>query len=102
MQEIFFFKDGNVIFWNIPELERNSVLSFLADYCVERYEEDLIYEESEMMNYTYSTGQNNSRLEKGIIHINPEYESFLLAKYTFSDAIAASVKLGAWEASLGQ
>jgi len=99
-KEIFFFKDGNVIFWNIPELERNSVLSFLADYCVERYEEDLIYEESEMMNYTYSTGQNNSRLEKGIIHINPESESFLLAKYTFSDAIAASVKLGAWEASL--
>ena len=31
-----------------------------------------------------------------------EEDNFVLAKYTFSDAIAASVKLGVWEASLGK
>ena len=33
--------------------------------------------------------------------LNPHLETFLLDKYTFSDAIASSVKLGAWEAALG-
>ncbi|XP_023342438.1 required for meiotic nuclear division protein 1 homolog [Eurytemora carolleeae] len=98
-KEIFFFKDGNVVFWNVPELERNNVLKFLMNYSVEGYEEDLIYEESEMMNYT-PTLNENAYLEKGIIYVNPDSPSYVLAKYTFSDAIAASVKLGAWEASL--
>ena len=52
------------------------------------------------MIYTPSQS-NNAYLEKGIIHLNPDSPSYLLTKYTFSDAIAASVKLGAWEASLG-
>ena len=76
------------------------MLKFLVNYSVEGYEEDLIYEESEMMNYT-PTLNENAYLEKGIIYVNPESPSYVLAKYTFSDAIAASVKLGAWEASLG-
>ena len=76
------------------------MLKFLVNYSVEGYEEDLIYEESEMMNYT-PTLNENAYLEKGIINVNPESPSYVLAKYTFSDAIAASVKLGAWEASLG-
>jgi len=100
-KEIFFFKDGNVIFWNVPELERNSVLNFVNDYAMESYEEDLIYEESEMMSYT-KTSAKNSHLEKGTIQLNQEEENFVLAKYTFSDAIAASVKLGVWEATLEQ
>ena len=64
-QEIFFFKDGNVIFWNVPELERNSVLNFVNDYAMESYEEDLIYEESEMMSYTKT--RNLKTLKKNIL-----------------------------------
>ena len=90
-----------MIFWNVPELERNSVLKFLRSYAIEQYEEDLVYDESEMMNYTLSAAPS-AHLEKGIIQLNPELDSTLLAKYTFSDAIACSVKLGAWEASLGE
>ena len=39
---------------------------------------------------------------QGVILLNPNIETFLLDKYTFSDAIASSVKLGAWEAALGR
>ena len=41
MKEIFFFKEGSVIFWNVPELERNSVLKFLAKHAEDAYEEDI-------------------------------------------------------------
>jgi len=98
-KEIFFFKDGNVVFWNVPELERNSVLKFLVKYSMGLHPEDLIYEESEMMSYSPSASTNAS-LEKGHIRLNDTWESYLLAKYTFSDAICSSVKLGFWEDSL--
>ncbi len=41
VQEIFFFKEGSVIFWNVPELERNLVLKFLAKHSEDAYEEDI-------------------------------------------------------------
>jgi len=96
-KDIFFFKEGCVVFWNVPELERSSVLKFLRPYCQERIEESIIYEESEMMNFKMS-GTEKAHLEKGVINIVDD--SDLLVKYTFSDAISASVKLGSWEAAL--
>jgi hypothetical protein len=30
-----------VIFWNVPELERNSVLKFLSKHAEDAYEEDI-------------------------------------------------------------
>eukprot|EP00088_Acartia_fossae_P051217 TRINITY_DN5754_c0_g1_i4.p1 TRINITY_DN5754_c0_g1~~TRINITY_DN5754_c0_g1_i4.p1 ORF type:complete len:468 (-),score=102.94 TRINITY_DN5754_c0_g1_i4:422-1825(-) len=101
-KEIFFFKDGNVIFWNVPELERNNVLKFLARYSIQGYDEDLIHEESELMNFTFTEGIQKPILDKGVIKLNPELETFLMDKYTLSDAIASSVKLGAWEAALDE
>ena len=60
------------------------------------YPVDTIFEESEMMNYSLSKDQ--SRILKGVISLNSE--SRTLEKYAFSNAIAASVKLGALEANL--
>jgi len=100
LKEIFFFKDGNVIFWNVPELERNNVIRFLSKHSMEEYDEDIIYEESELMNFTFCDTLNNPVLEKGLIRLNPDLDSFQLDKYTFSDAIASSVNLGTWEAAL--
>lgn len=96
-KEIYFFKIGCVVFWNVPELERNAVLRFLKDYNEDNYDEDVVFEESEMMTYCMSK-TNNSHLEKGVINIDSD--SPALVKYTFSNAIAASVKLGTWEAGL--
>jgi len=96
-KEIFFFKVGCVVFWNVPDLERNTVLKFLRPFSDDCYEEDVVFEESEMMSYKMSqTG--NAHLEKGIIHIADDSDA--LIKYTFSNAIASSVKLGSWESVL--
>jgi len=96
-REIFIFKDGCVVFWNVPELERDSVLRFVKAYGEDCYEDQLIFDESEMMNYCESQN-GNSYLTKGVIHVGKEADT--LAKYAFSNAIVASVKLGTWEASL--
>lgn len=96
-KEIFFFKVGCVVFWNVPELERNSVLKSLSKFSDDSYEEDVLFGESEMMSYKMSK-TNNAHLDKGTINIADD--SDVLVKYTFSNAIASSVKLGSWEGSL--
>jgi len=96
-KEIFFFKVGCVVFWNVPELERNTVLKFLRPFSDDSYEEDVVFEESEMMSYKMSNTQN-PHLEKGIMNIADDAD--VVVKYTFSNAIASSVKLGSWEAQM--
>jgi len=95
-KEIFFFKVGCVVFWNVPELERHAVLKYLKDYN-EDSGGDLVFEESEMMTYCVSKTEN-SHLDKGVINLSKDAD--MLVKYTFSNAISSSVKLGAWESSL--
>lgn len=42
IKEIFFYKEGCVVFWNVPELERSSVLKFLKPFTDESYEESVV------------------------------------------------------------
>jgi len=96
-KEIFIFRVGCVVFWNVPELERNAVLNFLKPFNEDAYNEDIVFEESEMMSFSLSqTGK--SHLEKGTINVCEDAST--LVKYAFSDAISLSVKLGTWERSL--
>ncbi len=92
-----------MIFWNVPQLERDTVLTFLrAAKSIEDepFDEATIFEESEMMNYELlepnGNGQvPNSRLDKGLIKLQQSGEAnTILEKYAFSNAMAASVKLG--------
>lgn len=53
-REIFFFREGSVVFWNVSELESSNVLAFLKDYEQKSYNDKMIQAESEHMNYTYS------------------------------------------------
>ena len=115
-KDIFFFADGSVVFWSVPELERKTVLDFLRhNPGIEepdgKHDQETIFEESEMMNYFYSTDQNEnentsvkvSQLDKkGHIRLIPKYDpsEHYLEKYAFSNSIAASVKLGTIEAQL--
>lgn len=117
-KDIFFFADGSVIFWSVPELERKSVLDFLRQYPgIEeldgKYDEDTIFEESEMMTYLYPLNENEkespnskaSQLDKrGHIMLFPKDDpnEHYLEKYAFSNSIAASVKLGTIEAQLNR
>jgi len=96
-KEIFIFKEGCLVFWNVPELERDSVLRFVKAYGEDCYENQLIFDESEMMSYCESKN-GSSHLSKGVIHVESCADP--LVKYAFSNAIVSSVKLGTWEASL--
>lgn len=52
-REIFFFREGSVILWNISDLEGSNVLSFLKKYEQDGYSDVLIQGECEFMNYRH-------------------------------------------------
>ncbi|XP_069679404.1 required for meiotic nuclear division protein 1 homolog isoform X1 [Periplaneta americana] len=99
-REIYFFREGTVVFWNVPELESSNVLTFLRQFEENSYDERLVHDESEIMPYTRTIGKK-SHLQEGYIVLGDEGD-VELDKYTFSNAMALSVKLGAWEASLNR
>ncbi|XP_015117252.1 glutathione synthetase [Diachasma alloeum] len=98
IKEIYFFREGTVVMWNIPDLESGNLLQFLKSYEDSSYAPTLVQLESEMMSYTYTEAQKRSHLKDGDIYLALDASS--LDKYTFSNAISQSVKLGIWEASL--
>ncbi|XP_018352084.1 PREDICTED: glutathione synthetase, chloroplastic-like isoform X2 [Trachymyrmex septentrionalis] len=99
-REIFFFREGSIVMWNISDLECGNVLQFLRRYEQNRYTEELVQTESELMNYIYADPGKKSHLKDGDIILAQEAGN--LDKYTFSNAMAQSVKLGIWEASLNR
>ncbi|XP_017155117.1 required for meiotic nuclear division protein 1 homolog [Drosophila miranda] len=116
-REIFFFREGSVVFWNCSDIEMNNVLNFLRSFERESYVSALVHGESEVMPYTYipstavdvegdlvaesSDFNATSRafFQKGKFFVTGDRDSFLY-KYTFSNAMAQSIKLGMWEATL--
>ncbi|KAL6258738.1 hypothetical protein P5V15_010688 [Pogonomyrmex californicus] len=97
-REIFFFREGSIVMWNISDLECGNLLQFLRRYEQNRYKEEMVHTESELMNYTYTDPGKKSHLKDGDIIL--AQQAGILDKYTFSNAMAQSVKLGIWEASL--
>jgi len=98
-REIYFFSEGSVVFWNVSDVEQKNVLLFLKTYEEGGYEKPIILEGSEKMLYTYTQVLNKTTLKNSKILLNTE-GSTDLEKYTFSNALALSVKLATWEASL--
>lgn len=98
-REIYFFREGSVVFWNVPELECSNVRMFLKKFEQGSYKKDTVEEESESLTYTYSDLASKTRLVRNKIVLNSEGATDL-EKYTFSNAMVMSVKLGMWEASL--
>ncbi|KAL6426086.1 hypothetical protein ACFW04_008984 [Cataglyphis niger] len=102
-REIFFFREGSIVMWNISDLECSNLLQFLRNYEQNRYMKELIHTETELMHYTYSDSGKKSHLKDGDIFLAQEARNLdKLDKYTFSNAMAQSVKLGIWEASLNR
>ncbi|KAH8306867.1 hypothetical protein KR018_009934 [Drosophila ironensis] len=116
-REIFFFREGSVVFWNCSDIETSNVLSFLRSFERESYVSALVHGESEVMPYTYipSTAvdvegdlvaessefnvASRAFFQNGKFFVTADTDSFLY-KYTFSNAMAQSIKLGIWEATL--
>lgn len=98
-REIFFFREGTIVLWNVTDLESSNVVNFLKPYEQDSYSEKLIQGESETMNYQHQVEGKSSVLEQNGDFVIP-FERNLLDKYTFSNSLALSVKLGIWEAML--
>lgn len=96
-REVFIFREGSVVFWNFPEIERKAVLKFLKPHEENSYSPALVNQEVEALEFAYH--ENKTRFQDGNIYLSTDGESDL-EKYTFSSGLALSVKLAIWEASL--
>ncbi|KAL3270721.1 hypothetical protein HHI36_021247 [Cryptolaemus montrouzieri] len=100
-REIFFFREGSVVLWNVNDIECGNLLSFLRKYETDSYSDQMVHGESELMSYKHQEVGKHSVIEKnGNFLINMNEDAVILDKYTFSNALVLSVKLGVWEASL--
>ncbi|KAI4491803.1 hypothetical protein M0804_003195 [Polistes exclamans] len=97
-RELYFFREGTVVMWNIPDLESGNILKFLKHFEENSYTSELIHAESEIMTYTYTENGKKCHIKDGNIILIKDATN--LEKFTFSNAMAQSVKLGIWEASL--
>jgi uncharacterized Rmd1/YagE family protein len=101
-REIFFFREGSVVLWNVTDLESSNVLKFLRQYESDSYSERLVQQENELMNYRHQTEGLPSALDKDgdLLVATADSTEITLDKYTYSNAMTLSVKLAIWEASL--
>lgn len=99
-RDIFFFREGSVVLWNCSEPETNSILRNLRQFEIGPYNDGVIKGEKEFMSYAYVDGQRGG-LKNETFFIQPNEEGNL-EKYTFSNAMTSSVKLGIWESELDE
>ena len=108
--QVFLFRDlGSVVFWNVSKIEINKLLSNLTHVQHNPVPPTIVHKEAESMDYVleYQDGDNvHSGLTKGTIHLKmdtgPNPTPNILDQYSFSNAIALSVKLASYEANLDQ
>ncbi|XP_025410905.1 required for meiotic nuclear division protein 1 homolog [Sipha flava] len=100
-RHLYFFREGSVVGWNMTDLEVNTLMSFLSEHEIGPYNDDIVQNEKEIMFYTY-TEDKRSSIQKGNLHLITKDCGMAcdLDRYTFSNAMAHSVKLGTWEAQL--
>ncbi|CAH1232623.1 RMND1 [Branchiostoma lanceolatum] len=98
--DIFFFRDGMVVFWNVEDQTMRDVRQMLEQYERNPYNIALVEWENEQMNYSYT--ENSTLLSNGDIQLSSSAAEMdmILEKYTFSNAMGLSVKLAIWEAWL--
>lgn len=97
--QAFIFDDGAVVFWNVENPDEKMIFKEINQVSDNQYPKELINNEKEKMNFIPVT--SNSSLNNDVIKLNCYSDNEqLLDKYTFSNALALSVKLGIWEALL--
>jgi uncharacterized Rmd1/YagE family protein len=98
---IFVFNDGTCLFWNVEDKnEKNSILQLINNYAINLYDEELVKSEIEVLTYSLDDKIEQTRLNKNHINFATNSNDILLEKYTFSDAISSSIKLGILESKL--
>lgn len=97
-RDIFFFREGSVVMWNLSEPEAKTILRNLQQFEINPYDGEIVKNEKEIMSYTYVEDKNGA-LKNETFYIRSSIEGDL-EKYTFSNAMTSSVKLAIWEATL--
>lgn len=46
-RDIYFFREGTVVFWNCTDLESSNILGFLKNFEQDSYDENIVQDESE-------------------------------------------------------
>ncbi|XP_022342803.1 required for meiotic nuclear division protein 1 homolog [Crassostrea virginica] len=102
-KEIFFTRQGSVVFWDVPERERLEVLQFVKELDPENaFDDKFIQDESESMMIKLSE-KETCILDSNTINMNREtynQEQGQLEKYTCSNALMQSLHLSAMERQL--
>ncbi|KAK9498910.1 hypothetical protein O3M35_003457 [Rhynocoris fuscipes] len=91
--------------WNCTKVESRTILDLIRPYEIRRYDSRIAYAEMEKMSYTYVESNKRSYIDDGTIHISnldKSSEDISADRYTLSNAMALSVKLGVLEAILEQ
>ncbi len=52
-REVFFFREGTAVFWNVLDLEISNFLRFIRPFESGRYSEKLVISEKELMLYNH-------------------------------------------------
>ncbi|GAV02979.1 hypothetical protein RvY_13473-2 [Ramazzottius varieornatus] len=125
--DVFIFREGSVVFWNVAKAEAKGMLNVLQEFEVKPYPKSIVEYEAEYLDYGYSSQlQCSPSPEVTSSEYNPKKppvsqmakltsdgcillsqssrnsQELSLVKYTFSDAIAMSVKLAIYESLLQQ
>lgn len=53
-RELFIFREGSFVVWNVSDLEIRNILSFVQNFEIHPYSESIVKNETEVMPYTYS------------------------------------------------
>ncbi|KAK0047698.1 required for meiotic nuclear division protein 1 [Biomphalaria pfeifferi] len=101
-KEIFVFEDGSVVFWCIPEVERSAFIKVLTKFAEGPYISSLVLFEREEMDFVYVNDRSHLQGETIHIKLSEEDKDKVLEMYSFSNAMAQSVKLAIWESSLNK
>lgn len=95
-RDIFYFREGSVILWNCNDLETANILNHLKKFEISSYDLKDVMNEKEFMNYNYVNDGQRATFKNGDFFISTD-KNCALDKYTFSNAMTSSVKLGIWE-----
>lgn len=53
VRDIFFFREGSIVLWNVSELESSNLLNFLRTFQQDGYAEKIVHAEAEVMSFAY-------------------------------------------------
>lgn len=99
-REAFFFREGAVIFWNVPAAEAASVRSMVMKRAeLSSYDTALVDAEAELLSFQFSAKPARIASNSGTLFLEEKSppEKNDLIKYAFSNALGLSTKLAVWE-----